>query len=363
MRVQVRDTSRGGARSGTGGFDAKAALAKAVRFIESKQRADGLWEDFETRSSGRSTLWVSGYICHAIQTAANADSPAARSCRQALLAGQQESGGWGYNAAVPADADSTAFCVLALCSSEDDVSEAVLSGLAFLDRCQRPDGGFATYPSEGELSSYRHRAGEHDYSGWCASHVEVTAVCLLALLAARPDMADGSIQRPVQFLLDRQRPERVWDSYWWRGPLYATCWAAVALSAAGVAMDRRRETALHDWLARNQRPDGGWSNGLDHGGCPFCTALACVALSHLTGADQSVFHRGISYLSQRQLDDGSWAANHLTLQVPPPSAVDAGAVVSWHLGCPGVGGGTRDPNRLFTTATVVTALVVTGQGP
>lgn len=335
---------------------ARDALQRGIRFILSRQRDDGLWVDFWTRSSGQSTLWVTGYISHALQEAGCADIPEVSRCCQALLKAQHPNGGWGYNADVPPDADSTAFCLLGVSAAPNRDQERVERGVAFLGRHQRPDGGFATYASQADLRRYRQRGQERDYSGWCASHVEVTAASALALLAASCQATAEGIARAARFILNHQNPECVWASYWWRGPLYATAWALVTLQHCRQDLGLTRESAILRWLEEAQERDGGWGNSLDDGSCAFSTALACIALGHVRPATPIRMYSGVSWLIHRQQDDGSWAAAHRTFQIPPPTVADAADVGSWRLGGPGVGSATKDENRLFTTATGVMAL-------
>src|SRR5258707_14135068 len=88
---------------------ASLALERGVRFLLARQGPDGLWRDFLT-PAGEASEWPTGFIGAALHLA-GADAGALRRAAEALVARQNDDGGWGYNEDVPTDADSAA-CLL-----------------------------------------------------------------------------------------------------------------------------------------------------------------------------------------------------------------------------------------------------------
>jgi pectate lyase len=79
-----------------------------------------------------------------------------------------------------------------------------------------------------------------------------------------------------------------------------------ALRSAGVQGMPLASAASE--LIQRQRDDGGWSQLADHESDPYATATALVALQR-TGALNAidpVYERGVRFLLESQLDDGSW---------------------------------------------------------
>src|SRR3954463_1702835 len=85
------------------------ALERGRRFLLARQGDDGLWRDFRT-PAGEASEWPTGFIATALYLARAEMTPLERAA-EALIACQNDDGGWGYNETVPTDADSTA-CVL-----------------------------------------------------------------------------------------------------------------------------------------------------------------------------------------------------------------------------------------------------------
>lgn len=122
-------------------------VRRAIEFVRSEQEADGSWY-------GR---WGANYVYGTWQAirgltciAVSIDDPAIRRGAQWLRSVQNEDGGWGescdsyHDAGLkgvgPSTASQTAWAVMGLICAGDRESEAVLRGLDYLIRTQRPDG-------------------------------------------------------------------------------------------------------------------------------------------------------------------------------------------------------------------------------
>ena len=86
------------------------AVSAAAAFIAGRQARDGTWRDFRTLA-GEAEDWTTAYIGAQLGTA-RVPAASLRRATSALLARQRPDGGWGYNALVPADGDSTAWALL-----------------------------------------------------------------------------------------------------------------------------------------------------------------------------------------------------------------------------------------------------------
>jgi len=81
--------------------------------------------------------------------------------------------------------------------------------------------------------------------------------------------------------------------------------------SGGDQLDRGQDlrtmiSALTERLRATQNGDGGWGAVQGRQSNTEATALAALALSHVGAAERAVAERGIAWLEQRQLPDGSW---------------------------------------------------------
>jgi hypothetical protein len=197
--------------------DVGRAHVAGVRYLLSRQREDGCWQDYHRLPVGPSTAWVTAFVAVTLFDAGSPDAyPAAERAVDWLLSIRPRCAGWGFNAATGADADSTAWALLAVRSAGRVLPEPAVS---FLRSLRRTDGGFATYPRS---------------DGWGISHPDVTPIALLAMpTAERAALADD-----VLLFLKRWRDnDGSWPAYWWRGRHYSTYWNRVVISSLGYTND------------------------------------------------------------------------------------------------------------------------------
>jgi hypothetical protein len=217
-----------------------------------------------------------------------------------LEGSEMREGGWGYTESTGADADSSALGILFLGTMGRAIPHRALQRLISF---ARDDGGFATYGSD------------QSFGAWTASHVEVTATAALALRLA--GTAPELVHRAEAFLHRRRRSSGLWNSYWWTSPFYAT---EVALRVLGGPAPSALETLRS-------------SN-------PFEEALRQLVLPDTSGD-----------LSATQLPDGSWPCAPV-LRLTRRDIFDP-------LAGENAGPCFPDPQRIFTTATVLSALINT----
>ena len=267
-----------------------------------------------------------------------------------LLASQHIDGGWGYNEAVPSDADSTA-CVLlflALMGQRGGTCRHAASCLAMHQR--RENGGIATYRESGPIRRYMGVGRWMRFDGWCRPHTEVTATAGRALVALEREHYRREINAAWRYARSRQRADGSWSSYWWTSPHYATLQAVELALALG---DHDSISRAVDWATRSQSDDGGWS-APGAATSAFATALSLSVLLSARRSRKPV-ERAIRTLLDLQDDDGGWPS-HPIMRIPLPGDVEPDRPRRWRVGALGRGFTIRDQHRTFTSAACVAAL-------
>jgi len=194
----------------------RSAVARALRWVEGMQSADGGWGAFDadnTRALVRKIPFLdfgevidepsADVTAHAVEMLAAlgmAERPSARRGLDWLLAAQEADGSWfgrwgvnhiyGTGAAVPA---------LTACGMPTS-HPAVRRAVAWLEDHQNADGGWGEDPRSYDDAAYR---------GEGASTASQTAWALLALHAAGE--SSPAVRRGVEWLTATQRADGTWD--------------------------------------------------------------------------------------------------------------------------------------------------------
>jgi hypothetical protein len=275
------------------------AVEKGLAFLVSRQDAAGFWSDWEL-PVGSSLMWTTAYVGWRLASCGLAPSALDRAADW-LEASELEGGGWGYAKSTGSDADSTALGILFLHALGRRPPATALGRLLYFSR---DDGGFGTY------------GFEQSFGAWTSSQVEVTATAALALRVT--EVAPDVVGRAVAFLRLRRRMDGLWNSYWWTSACYAT---EITVRLLGEQARHEACVTLREIHPRN----------------PFEAALRSMVL-----------RSDLEDLRRSQDFDGSWPSSpilrltHRDVETPVTSR-DAGPCFS-------------DPQRVFTTATVVNAL-------
>jgi hypothetical protein len=334
--------------------DLAATVESGRDFISASLGRDGSWRDFDTLA-GESTEWVSGFVLAAVDCLAGYD-PVWTKARECLIFSVRPSGGWGYNASIPADCDSTAWAVRALRGGRWVPPAVVRHAVAFIGWHQDPEsGGFRTFQREREIADVIGAATPEAVEAWCSPHVCVTANVLLALLDLGVSPKSTVVDRGLRFLLDRREEDGTWSSYWWSGATYSTYHATLALTWAGQ-MGTEELEVMGNAIAGLQAADGSWSDGHDQGNA-FATSFALLSLLLVPSRSSldDPIGRAISWLNHHQLDDGSWPTAPI-LRIPPGTVTDPSVLDNWQLRARGTGSMVEDHGRLFSTAAATMAL-------
>ncbi len=288
------------------------AIEAAVGFLLVARRQDSLWDDFRL-VNGSSDEWVSAFVGLSL---ARLERPALAEVldqtRRAIEARWRPGSGWGFNAASPADADSTAWALKFL-NAVAPRSGCIEGARTFLARHRLADGGIATYAPSTPI---RIGAVAVAAPGWRGSHDCVAA-------NAAP-LLNGTLEG---YLRERQQHDGCWHAMWWKTDAFAT---ALALDSFGADM------------ATTQRAIG-WARAQELStGSPFDRAWLASILMRGDKDDRARADAMLDLLAAEQRDDGSWVAGAPMLFPAPDSAGrDPGGAV------------LLDIRRSFTTAAVL----------
>jgi squalene cyclase len=316
------------------------ALERGAEFLLANQGRDGLWRDFDT-PAGEASFWPTAFVATALESAAIGPDAVGRAV-DALLASQNDDGGWGYNEQVPTDADSTAWTLLLL-SRVGCHEGARRRAASCLLRHQRVEsGGIATYGRPGPIRRFMGVGRWMPFWGWCHAHSEVTAVAGRALTAS-PGGGDGpSIDAAWRFVRTQQKEAGYWSSYWWTSPHYAT---AQAVAFATIRRERDVVERAARWVLRNHA---------ESAGSAFARATSLTILVN-AATDPEAIARGVDDLVALQEADGGWPCQPI-LRIPVPADRDPNREDRRRIVRFSGGMEVADQHRVFTSAACVTAL-------
>lgn len=352
----------------------EAAIDGAVAWLVERQSEAGCWRDFDAVMGG-SDEWVTAYAATELAAApSGAGRNAAQRAWHWLLDRRGADDGWGFNGALPADADGTAWGLALAHALEVDRSPRAVAAASVLRRHATAAGGFASYvPAAAPVLA--DTLGEVSMAGLFEDHT-----CVSAAAALLP----GTDARVHDFLCHRQHDDGRWTGYWWCDDEYATGLAAPALcrrgrrgmrtapagdvhepAPAGDAHEGRRDREPGEdrcdadavqraaaWVRRRAR-GGAIISDFSAAPSPFATAAGGAALLAAEGPGRSssvspAASELVRWLLDRQHADGSWEPSAY-MRIPPPDARTP----------PADGDRTFvgiDDAGIFTTATVLRTL-------
>ena len=220
----------------------------------------------------------------------------------------------------------------------------------------------ATYADAGPVRADMGFPAFVSYRGWTAAHPCVTAA------AANVRLLGDGLDELQAYLRRAQRSDGSWAAYWWADREYAT-----ALAVLGLGRRRPGPGPAHD----QDRHEGdaalvleravGWLRArlvalLDDRAGPNAPAAFGIAwcVRGLAGvgsrADQGdLIRAALQRLVATQLEDASWPAS-ARLRVPPTDCLEPDRVERWNAGGRALRSVSVDRQRVFTTATVLSAL-------
>jgi squalene-hopene/tetraprenyl-beta-curcumene cyclase len=236
--------------------------------------------------------------------------------------------GWHFqfqNAFYP-DLDDTAMVLLALERSplarEPAVAAALLRGVDWLLSMQNRDGGWAAYDVDIDNQVLTKLPFADHNAMLDPSCADITARVIELLGTLGYSGSHPSIARALDYLFRTQEPEGCWYGRWGVNYIYGTWQVLQGLRTIDFPMDHAAMQKAAAWLERAQQKDGSWGEtcksydepALKGTGepTPSQTAWATLGLIAAGRARSQAVERGIEYLIQTQLVDGSWEETSFT---------------------------------------------------
>lgn len=316
------------------------AIEKGIQYLLSV-RVNGRWRGFSTLA-GESDIWVTGFVLAQIQHLCKQADDIKQS-QNFLLTSVHSSGGWSYSNLVPPDADSTAYCLMALKTCTGFTGLALQKAKRFL-WSHFTDKGVSTYKTDSGIREFISAPNNQAIAGWTSTHPDVSIAAVLA------DLQHEKAAEIINWLIELQTKEGFINSYWWRGSLYTTTLLLRTLSMYQQHLPQERATMITGALVREQLAHGGFSLAASTTGDPFTTALALESFTHLLylGYDGQRTNCGNALLLLQQ-ENGSWAGDFI-LRIPAPDTMDLNTVASWNNADGGGNSFIEDKEGLFATA-------------
>jgi len=235
-------------------------------------------------------------------------------------------GGWSFEFANDnyPDIDDTAEVVLALLRVDhpdaDRLRESIDLAVRWLQGMRSTDGGWGAFDADNTRPLIRELPFCDFGEVIDPPSADVTAH-VLEMLAALGE-SDGEYARSaLAWLTAAQEPGGSWFGRWGVNHIYGTGAVVPALIAAGVPRTDHRVRAAVRWLEQHQNPDGGWGEDARSYDDPTWigrgestasqTAWALLAL-HAAGEHSDAARRGLLWLADTQLPDGTWSEPQFT---------------------------------------------------
>lgn len=179
----------------------------------------------------------------------------------------------------------------------------------WLCRMQRSDGRWSNDAAEAATSRHLNQSNASS-----ETNVSLTATVLEALAARGLRRGELTADLAVGYLERAQRADGSWLDASGTPAVTVTWQVLLGLATAGTPNDNSSIRAALNWLLCRQQSDGSWGPGEDSereeapskvNRCVVTAGViqACVAAGH---ADHLAIARGIEYLIDAQLEDGSW---------------------------------------------------------
>jgi squalene-hopene/tetraprenyl-beta-curcumene cyclase len=218
------------------------------------------------------------------------------------------------------DVDDTAEVVRALfrskISGEGDQNriDAIKRGVNWILSMQSKDGGWAAFDQNNNKQFLNHIPFADFMSPLDPTCPDVTAhvVELLSELNLKGDY----YQKALEYLKKMQEPDGSWCGRWGVNYLYGTSQAVIALCSSEDIYCRSCIDIAVLWLTSRQNSDGGWGESclsyekpLYRGkGHSTASQTAWVLLALIAAGEvlNPATQKGVSYLLNTQLPDGSW---------------------------------------------------------
>ncbi|MBW3541105.1 MAG: terpene cyclase/mutase family protein [Planctomycetes bacterium] len=193
---------------------------------------------------------------------------------------------------------------------------AIWRGARWVLAMQGQDGGWGAFDRDNNRELFT-RVPFADHNAMIdpsTSDLTARALEMFGMLGVSAD--HPAMLRAMEFVWNDQQPDACWYGRWGVNYIYGTWQALLGLTSIGVPSDDLRLGRAADWLVAKQQPCGGWGESpasyddpsLRGQGPPTAsqTAWALMGLMAAGRADSEAVRRGVEWLLERQLPDGTW---------------------------------------------------------
>lgn len=199
---------------------------------------------------------------------------------------------------------------------EGQIRSAAQRGIAWMLAMQNRDGGWAAFDRNNDLRALCHVPFADHNAMIDPSSPDVTARVLEALGGWSFSATDTVVARALAYLRKTQEADGSWIGRWGVNYIYGTWQVLAGLASVGVSATDPMVRAACNWLVSHQQPSGGWGESPDSYRDPSLrgqgdvtasqTAWALLGLISAGQENHPAVARGIRFLLDTQLDDGTW---------------------------------------------------------
>jgi len=204
----------------------------------------------------------------------------------------------------------------------DEVKRAADVAIEWTLAMQNRDGGWGAFDRDNDHEFLCHVPFADHNAMIDPSTPDLAARVLEGLAAWGLRLGHPAVDRAVAYLRETQEADGSWYGRWGVNYVYGTWQTVVGLVAVGVPTEDPAVVAAANWLLAYQQPDGGWGESPAsyedpslRGQGPVTASQTAWALLGLMAAgrvEDPAVARGIRYLIDTQLDDGTWYEQEFT---------------------------------------------------
>lgn len=322
------------------------AISRGLNYLWSLNK-DGAWSGLPTLA-GESDIWVSGFVlAHILHLSDNTQK--VKVAQEYIINARQPHGGWSYSSIVPPDADSTAWCLMALASYPNMKKSTLQEARTFL-WSHYSDCGISTFSKTSRICEFIEKTAKISIAGWTSTHNDVSVAAALA------DIENVNTSIIIEDLLRIMATNGFLSSYWWRGPLYSTALFCRALYKLNLLLPDKVSERMISTIIQGQLPEGGFQVEASSEVNAFNTALALESFCHLSflGHRKERMNCGKALLRSQQ-NHGGWEGG-LNMRIPVPDDIEPDINGTWDNPDGGGNSYISDKDGLFATALACYAL-------
>ena len=201
-------------------------------------------------------------------------------------------------------------------ASTDRIARAIDRGMRWLVAMQNDDGGWGAFDRNNNRQFLCYVPFADHNAMIDPSSPDLTGRVLESLGKLGCRMGEPAVDRAVDYLRRTQQPDGSWFGRWGVNYVYGTWEVLCGLVEVGVPTHDPAVVAGANWLLAHQQPCGGWGESPDTytdptlrgQGTPTASQTAWAVMGLLAAGldDHPAVARGIRFLLDRQLPDGTW---------------------------------------------------------